>query len=446
MFRRIASLTAIVATSLFGPNTHAADRTWSSTATGTPYWSSNTAWAGGTSPVTDDNLFFSVAPVAGGTRTTINDFAANTQFGSITMINQYILNGNAINLAGNVTNNANLAIASINLNMALQQDTTFAVNFGGNTRIDVAGNISGAYGINKVGAGALRITTAAKTYTGATTITAGSIDIVSGGLPANTDLSIASGAFMQLNNASQTVDGLSGAGNVTKIGSGSRGLTVGQNNEASANFTGNLIQSAGTLSLTKVGTGTQIISGTGNTYTGSTTVNGGTLLVNGTIGSGNTTVATLGTLGGGGTLGGITTVNGLLDPGAGAGLIGTLTFGTNLTLSASSTTTFQLDRNAGQSADLLNVLGALTLGGTNNIVNIGAALIAGDLFDLFNSPSISGSVSELNLPTLDPGLSWDTTLFATSGIISVITVPEPSSMALSGIAGLVMLIAKRRKA
>jgi hypothetical protein len=68
------------------------------------------------------------------------------------------------------------------------------------------------------------------------------------------------------------------------------------------------------------------------------------------------------------------------------------------------------------------------------------------LFDLFNSPSISGSASELNLPTLDPGLSWDTTLFATSGIISVITVPEPSSMALAGIAGLVILIAKRRKA
>jgi autotransporter-associated beta strand protein len=223
-------------------------------------------------------------------------------------------------------------------------------------------------------------------------------------------------------------------------------LTVGQNNEVSANFTGNLIQSAGTLSLTKVGTGTQIISGTGNTYTGSTAVNGGALVVNGTIGNGNTTVATLGTLGGAGTLGGQTTVNGQLDPGAGAGLIGTLTFGTNLTLNSSSTTTFQLDRNAGQTADFLNVLGALTLGGTNNVVNIGAALIAGDLFDLFNSPSISGSASELNLPTLDPGLSWDTTLFATSGIISVITVPEPSSMALAGIAGLVILIAKRRKA
>lgn len=445
MLRRIVSLTALVAASLV-TTANAADRTWSSTAAGLGYWSSNTAWSGGIAPVASDNLFYTVAPVAGGTRTTTNDFAANTQFGSITMINAYILNGNAINLAGHVTNNANLAIATVNLNIALQQDTTFAVNFGGNTRIDVAGNISGAFGINKVGAGALRITTAAKTYTGATAINGGSIDIVSGGLPVNTDLSIALGAFMQLNNASQTVDGLSGAGNVTKIGSGARGLTVGQNNEASANFTGNLIQSAGTLSLTKVGTGTQVISGTGNTYTGATAVNGGALVINGTIGAGATTVAALGTLGGAGTVGGITTLSGQLDPGAAAGLIGTLTFGTNLTLGASSTTTFQLDRTAGQNADLLNVLGALALGGTNNIVNIGAALIAGDLFDFFNSPSISGSFSELNLPALDPGLGWDTSIFNTTGILSVIAVPEPSSMALAGIAGLAILIVKRRKA
>ena len=446
MYRRIACLTALVAVTFSVSNTQAADRTWSSTAAALGFWSSNTAWAGGTAPVASDNLFYTVAPVAGGTRTTTNDFAANTQFGSITMINAYILNGSAINLAGNVTNNANLAIASINLNMALQQDTTFAVNFGGNTRIDVAGDISGGYGINKVGLGALRITTTAKTYTGATTITAGSIDIVSGGLPVNTDLSIASGAFMQLNNASQTVDGLSGAGNVTKIGSGARGLTIGQNNEASANFTGNLIQSAGTLSLTKVGTGTQILSGTGNTYTGATAVNGGTLVVNGTIGSGNTTVAALGTLAGAGTLGGVTTVNGQLDPGSAAGVIGTLSFTTNLTLGATASALFQLDRTAGQNADLLNVLGGLTLGGTVNVANIGASLIAGDLFDLFNSPSITGTFGTLNLPSLDPGLSWDISQLTINGTISVISVPEPSSMALAGIAGLSILIAKRRKA
>ena len=446
MLRRIARLTALVAATLFITNANAADRTWSSTAAGLGFWSSNTAWVGAIAPVAADNLFFTVAPVAGGTRNVTNDFAPNTQFNAITMINQYILYGNAINLGGHVTNSGNLAIATVNLNMALQQDTTFAVNFGGNTRIDVAGNISGAFGINKVGAGALRITTAAKTYTGATTISGGSIDIVSGGLPVNTDLSIASGAFMQLNNASQTVDGLSGAGNVTKIGTGGRTLTVGNNNEASANFTGNLIQSAGTLSLTKVGTGTQIISGTGNTYTGATAVNGGSLVINGTIGAGATTVAAAGTLGGAGTVGGATTVTGLLDPGAAAGAIGTLTFSSSLLLNPASATTFQLDRTAGQNTDLLNVGGTLTLDGTANIVNIGSPLLAGDLFDLFNSPAILGGFGTVNLPALDPGLSWDTSIFNTTGILSVIAVPEPSSMTLAGIAGLAILIAKRRKA
>ena len=157
-------------------------------------------------------------------------------------------------------------------------------------------------------------------------------------------------------------------------------------------------------------------------------------------------MAALGTLGGAGTIGGVTTANGQIDPGSAAGVIGTLTFTTNLSFGATSSALFQLDRNAGQNADLLNVGGALLLNGTWTISNIGGSLIAGDLFDLFNSPSITGAVGTLNLPSLDAGLGWDISQLIINGTISVVSVPEPSSMALVGVAGLAILIAKRRKA
>ena len=90
--------------------------------------------------------------------------------------------------------------------------------------------------------------------------------------------------------------------------------------------------------------------------------------------------------------------------------------------------------------------GTLSLGGTWNVSNIGTALIAGDLFDLFNATTVVGAVGTLNLPSLDAGYGWDTSLFATTGVISVISVPEPSSLAIVGLSGLAAFAMKRRKA
>ncbi|WP_163115918.1 autotransporter-associated beta strand repeat-containing protein, partial [Acinetobacter baumannii] len=57
-------------------------------------------------------------------------------------------------------------------------------------------------------------------------------------------------------------------------------LTVGTNN-LSTTFSGDLQGKAGRL--IKVGTGTLTLTGSSSTYRGSTTVNGGTLLVNGNL-------------------------------------------------------------------------------------------------------------------------------------------------------------------
>ena len=446
MSRRIASLIALVAATLLITNAHAANRTWTSTAAGLGYWQSNTAWAGAIAPVASDDLVFN-APVTGGTRTTTNDFAANTAFNNITFnANAFFLNGNAVNLTGNVTNTGSAAVDTINLNLNLQQNTFFAVNVA-NGRIDVNGDISGSYGLTKVGPGSVRLQTATKTYSGDTTVDSGTLDLnIVNALPSGAgkgNVSVTSGATLGLR-FGVNMNGLNGGGLVSAFSSGTKGLSLG-NGDASGSFGGVIQNGSGAIALTKVGTGIQTLTGA-NTYTGATAVNGGSLVVNGSIGSGNTTVAALGTLGGAGTIGGVTTANGLIDPGSAAGVIGTLTFTTNLSFGTTGSALFQLDRTAGQNADLLNVGGALLLNGTWTVSNIGASLIAGDLFDLFNSPNITGTVGTLNLPALDPGLGWDTSLFGTTGILSVIAVPEPSSMTLAGIAGLAILIVKRRKA
>jgi autotransporter-associated beta strand protein len=91
---------------------------------------------------------------------------------------------------------------------------------------------------------------------------------------------------------------------------GANNLTVGTNN-LSTTFASTIQGTGG--SLTKVGTGTLILSGT-NTYTGDTTVNRGLLQVDGSTTS-NTLVNRHGTLTGTGKIHGALTNQGTISPG-----------------------------------------------------------------------------------------------------------------------------------
>lgn len=81
---------------------------------------------------------------------------------------------------------------------------------------------------------------------------------------------------LDLNGFSETINGLSGAGVVQANGGI---LTVGDN-DASSTFDGILQDKVGSLALTKIGNGTLTLAGA-NTYTGDTTVSGGTLALTG---------------------------------------------------------------------------------------------------------------------------------------------------------------------
>ena len=112
------------------------------------------------------------------------------------------------------------------------------------------------------------------TYAGDTTVSAGTLKLwpSTSPLPANTRLTVASGAFLDMNGATQTVGEVNGEGRIYNSFASNAVLTVGGDN-ASTNFAGII---DGAVSLVKTGTGTWALSGA-NSFTNNVRVTGGTL-------------------------------------------------------------------------------------------------------------------------------------------------------------------------
>ena len=102
-------------------------------------------------------------------------------------------------------------------------------------------------------------------------------------------MNIAAGATYNGNEADTRIDALTGAGTFMNGWGGYGSATIGVAG-GSGTFSGVLANSSSVLNLIKTGTGTQTLSGA-NTYTGTTTVNEGTLIFTGTSNINNVAIS-----------------------------------------------------------------------------------------------------------------------------------------------------------
>ncbi|MBI5345710.1 MAG: autotransporter-associated beta strand repeat-containing protein, partial [Chlamydiae bacterium] len=147
-------------------------------------------------------------------------------------------------------------------------------------------NGSGAVAITKTGTGTL-ILSGANTYTGTTTITAGTLK---GGAANAFGGSVSASALvisgtLDMGGFDQAFGSLTGSGTITSSSAGALTATFGLDNTSPAAYSGLIQDGLGTVGVTKTGAGLLQFSGASpNTYTGTTTVSAGTLQLNKTVG------------------------------------------------------------------------------------------------------------------------------------------------------------------
>lgn len=284
----------------------------------------------------------------------------------------------------------------------------------------------------------------------------------------NVNLGVSGASTLDLNGFSTTVEAVTRAGNTTTItNNGGANATLTVSPAADRAYSGTITDGAtNTVSLVKDGGFAYTLSGS-NSYTGATTVSAGTLLVNGSLGNTATTVATGATLGGVGTIGGNTTINGTHSPGNSPGI---QTFGAGLAYGSTAVLNWELTDNTtvgrGTTYDGVNVSGgsfSLDPAATMNLAFAGTvdfldAFWTSDqewlVVDLLGSATASDA-DLFTLGTINGGANYNPALGSFSiqrkdgattedaVYLAWVAVPEPGSVALSGL-GALLLLRRRR--
>jgi len=411
---------------------------------------------------------------------TVNASGALGGFQSITISGAVTLNGGTLYANGNSGNTTTFA-GPITVQTASTIGST-AITSGstaGGNNVTVSGTISGPGAIT-FGGNKTTTLTATNAYTGGSTITGGIVvagatdSLGTGGL-------LMKGGTFNLNGFDTTVANLSSTVTTAVIQNSASlpaTLTVGSDN-TSTTYTSTLIDgSGGALSLVKTGNGALTLSGA-NTYTGSTTVNAGTLAVSGSITSPATVNAgkliVSGSLNGsvvvnGGVLGGNGTLTGDVSVGTGLGALSSavvapgggnpsgpsqlLSINGMLSL-ANSDAAFQFRLDSGNvgNSDFLMVQGLLILSGEpvltgfdleNTILPAGqqyliAAAQGGIIGTFANVPQNGLLQVGNNMFTVDYTVNGGTEIAITS-------VPEPGSLvSLFGGCGMLLGLLRVRR-
>lgn len=243
------------------------------------------SWLFGVAPTASDIAIWDSTVAAANTTV----LGANANWGGIQILNPggpvTINTGNSLTFGATTTDiDMSAAAADLTLNCDLVLGAANVWDVANSRTLTVGGVVSGAQTLTKQGAGTV-ILSGANSYSGNTTISAGTLklgaaDVIPGGA-GNGNVSLGDSGRLDLNAFSETINGLSGTGTVDNTGAGAATLTVGDNN-AAGTFSGVITDTAGALSLVKIGTNTLTLSGT-NGYSDGTTNSG----ANGSINANN---------------------------------------------------------------------------------------------------------------------------------------------------------------
>jgi autotransporter-associated beta strand protein len=301
------------------------------------------------------------------------------------------------------TGTASPAYGVLNQTRTLILDGTFTasgvhVSYFNKLAANIADNGSGAVSLIKTGTGSWGIL-GDNTFTGGLSIQQGTLllrAITAPGAGVVTIGSAGNSAILDLNGGRRDIMGLATAGTAANqtITSTAPGGILNYVGATTSTFGG--VISGSTASFTAVtvnNAGASLTLTAANTYTGATTIDAGTLRVNGSLAAGSAvTVKSGGTLGGsGGTINGTTSIQsaGILAPGAGAP--GTLTFSGGLTLDTGATLAMEL----GSASDKVLVTGGTLTGpaGTVALDVTDAGGLGGGTYTLMDWSGAAGAVT-----------------------------------------------------
>ena len=212
---------------------------------------------------------------AGGTVTLTGPIVAGGQFNLEPVTSPYTFaastGSNTLTTVGGIRDDSS---ALITAPIVLADPQIWNVASGQTLSVKSVGETASS-GINKFGSGTLLFAGATSTYTGGTTISAGTVQIGSanalptaGGIVLGTDSSV----LLDLHGLNQTIGSLAGNGSVTLGSVTTNALTI--SGSAATTFAGT-ISGAGAVNI--LGSGTLTLTST-QTYTGATNINGGTLV------------------------------------------------------------------------------------------------------------------------------------------------------------------------